>query len=108
MNNETIVRSSTWKRPEVPRGSQIARHNKTALKTTVSLYLDKKLVENARNHSLNLSKVTEQALSSILDYIEIQNHENNPNSLNKISQRQMSGGPNRIRTGDLLHVKQMS
>jgi post-segregation antitoxin (ccd killing protein) len=48
-------------------------HNKTRNKTIVSLYLSRKLVEKARNQSLNLSRVTEQALSSILDYMESQN-----------------------------------
>ena len=63
--------SSTRKKTETPRGKH---HNKTATKTTVSLYLNRKLVEKARNHSLNLSRVTEQALSSILDYLEPQNN----------------------------------
>jgi hypothetical protein len=31
------------------------------------------MVEKARNHRLNLSRITEQALSSILDYLEAQN-----------------------------------
>ncbi len=39
----------------------------------MSLYLSKILVEKAKNHNLNLSRVTEQALSSILDYMEFQN-----------------------------------
>jgi hypothetical protein len=38
--------------------------------------LSKILVEKAKNHNLNLSRVTEQALSSILDYMENQNSEN--------------------------------
>jgi hypothetical protein len=54
----------------IPRGKH---HNKTATKTTVRLYLNRKLVEKARNHRLNLSRITEQALSSILDYLEAQN-----------------------------------
>ena len=64
--------NSTWKKTKVPRGKH---HNKTATKITVSLYLSKKLVEKARNHRLNLSRITEQALSSILDYLEAQNTE---------------------------------
>ena len=39
----------------------------------MSVYLNRKLVEKARNHRLNLSRITEQALSSILDYLETQN-----------------------------------
>ena len=62
--------SSTWKSNLVPRGNC---HNKTESKTTVSLYLDKRLVENAKNRSLNLSRIAEQALSSILDYLETEN-----------------------------------
>ena len=63
---------STWKKVKVPRGKH---HNKTATKTTVSLYLNRKLVERARNRRLNLSRVSEQALSSILDYLEPQNRQ---------------------------------
>jgi post-segregation antitoxin (ccd killing protein) len=63
-------RDSTWKKAPIPRGKH---HNKTATKTTVSLYLNRKLVERARNNRLNLSRITEQALSSILDYLETQN-----------------------------------
>ena len=70
--NENLNLDSTWKKSLVPRGKC---HNKTESKTTVSLYLDKTLVEKARNHRLNLSKITEQALSSILDYLETQNTE---------------------------------
>jgi hypothetical protein len=66
---------STWKSQKVPRGKH---HNKTDTKTTVSLYLDKSLVEMAKMRGLNLSRVTEQALSSILDYIETQNINSSP------------------------------
>jgi hypothetical protein len=62
--------SSTWKKHAIPRGKH---HNKTKYKTTVSLYLSKKLVEKARIHKLNLSRITEQALLSILDYLDTQN-----------------------------------
>ena len=65
-----IEKTSTWKKVKVPRGKH---HNKTATKTTVSIYLNRNLVERARNRNLNLSRVTEQALSSILDYLEPQN-----------------------------------
>ena len=68
--NEVSNPSSTWKRGLVPRGNC---HNKTESKTTVSVYLDKNLVQIAKNRSLNLSRIMEQALSSILDYVESQN-----------------------------------
>jgi len=67
---KTLKDSSTWKKSKIPRGKH---HNKTESKTTVSLYLTKKTVERARFHNLNLSRITEQALISILDYLEPQN-----------------------------------
>lgn len=62
--------TSTWTKSIVPRGNC---HNKTETKTTISVYLDKNLVDLAKNRGLNLSRVTEQALSSILDYMQVQN-----------------------------------
>ena len=59
MKQSTTKDNSTWKTTKVPRGKH---HNKTATKTTVSLYLNRKLVERAINRRLNLSRVTEQAL----------------------------------------------
>ena len=67
MKNNKV--DSTWK-IKVPRGKH---HNKTATKKTVSLYLSKQIVERARNQNLNLSRVTENALNSILGYLEPQN-----------------------------------
>ena len=63
-------RNSTRKKKETPRGKH---HNKTATKTTVSLYLSKRAVEKAREYKLNISRITEQALISIIDYLETQN-----------------------------------
>jgi len=59
-------------------------HNKTAYKTTVSLYLSKNLVEKARIHKLNISRIMEQALFSIIDYLETQNNETSQNFLVKV------------------------
>ncbi|MEM2386178.1 MAG: type II toxin-antitoxin system CcdA family antitoxin, partial [Candidatus Bathyarchaeia archaeon] len=67
--------NSTWKNAEVPRGKHVARHNKTATKTTVSVYLSKNLVEKARKQGLNLSRILEEALSNILNQNEAQNRE---------------------------------
>ena len=100
-----IEKNSTWKKRKVPRGKH---HNKTETKTTVSIYLNRKLVEKARNHRLNLSRIAEQALSSILDYMETQNFRKSADCSIQGSNPRLSGGPDRIRTGDLLHVKQMS
>ena len=52
----TRVRKETWKR-------------------TVSITLPQKLIEQAKNQGLNISKVTETALSLIIDYMQTQNNE---------------------------------
>ena len=67
----TLNESSTWKNRKIPRGKG---HNKTPTKTTVSLHISKKTVERARFHNLNLSRISEQALISVLDYLEPQNN----------------------------------
>ncbi len=64
--------SSSRKKRSVPRGKS---HRETETKTTVGVYLPKKTVEKARKHGLNLSRITEQALTSILDYLDTQNQE---------------------------------
>ena len=74
--------ASTWKKAKVPRGKY---HNQTETKTTVSLYLNRKMVEKAKNHRLNLSRMTKQALSSILDYLETQNSNKSSDFLNRRS-----------------------
>ena len=42
-------------------------------KKTVGITLPPNLVKKARKHKLNISRITEQALNSILDYLETQN-----------------------------------
>ena len=42
-------------------------------KKTVGITLPEELIERARNQGLNISKVTESALNSILDYLNAQN-----------------------------------
>jgi hypothetical protein len=78
----TLKKNSAWKEGKIPRGKH---HNKTRNKTTVSLYLNRKMVEKARNHRLNLSRITEQALSSILDYLEAQNRSESSKFLGEAS-----------------------
>ena len=53
-------------------------------KKTVGITLPINLIEKARKHKLNISKISEQALTSILDYLETQNVENSQ-SLGKAS-----------------------
>ena len=40
---------------------------------TVGMTLPPNLIKKARKHRLNISRITEQALNSILDYLETQN-----------------------------------
>ena len=43
-------------------------------KKTVGITLPQSIIERTRKHNLNISKITEQALISILDYLEPQNN----------------------------------
>ena len=49
------------------------------------IYLSKVVVERARFHNLNLRRITEQALISILDYLEPQNNKQSSDFLDKHS-----------------------
>jgi hypothetical protein len=60
-------------------------HKKSSEKTTVGIFLSKKTVEQARFHKLNLSRIAEQALISILDYLEPQNNNQSSNFLGTAS-----------------------
>ena len=59
-----------------PYGSYSSRKTKNTRvkvkqrKKTVGITLPPNLVERARKHNLNISRITEQALLSILDYLE--------------------------------------
>ena len=55
--------------------TEITRVKVKIRKKTVGITLPIKLVERARKHNLNISRITEQALLSILDYLETQNRE---------------------------------
>jgi hypothetical protein len=49
------------------------RVRKPSWKRTVSITLPQNLMEQAKNQGLNISKVTENALLSIIDYLQVQN-----------------------------------
>ena len=103
--NRTLSnQSSTWKSSIVPRGKC---HNKTETKTTVSLYLNKNLVEKARSHSLNISRITEQALSSIIDYLQTQAQQTSSTLLNSCSfqenEEKLEGRDWDLNPGNRLH-----
>ncbi len=51
------------------------RVRKAHWKKTVSITLPQILIERVRNYGLNISRVTENALLSILDFLETQNVE---------------------------------
>jgi post-segregation antitoxin (ccd killing protein) len=63
--------NSSRKVGDSPRGKS---HRQTEAKTTVGLYLPKTLVEKAKKNKLNLSRILEEALNSILNYMEAQNN----------------------------------
>jgi post-segregation antitoxin (ccd killing protein) len=67
MNEQNKVCSSTIR--------SSTRVKMSSWKKTVGITLPRELIERAREHSLNLSRITEQALSSILDYLEPENDE---------------------------------
>ena len=54
-------------------------------KKTVGITLPTKLIQRARKHKLNISKISEQALRSILDYSETQNNNQNSDFLGECS-----------------------
>ena len=78
----TLNKKSSRKLTKTPRGKS---HSTSEKKITIGIYVDRKLVERTKKRRLNLSKVTEQALSSILDYLEPQNYQTSPVMLNHSS-----------------------
>jgi post-segregation antitoxin (ccd killing protein) len=48
--------------------TRVKSHRKEA-KTTVGITLSPSLIAEARKHRLNISRITDQALNSILDYL---------------------------------------
>jgi hypothetical protein len=67
--------NSSRKVGDSPRGKS---HRETEDKVTVGLYLSRNLVLKARKQGLNLSRILEEALSSILSYVEAQNTQTTP------------------------------
>jgi post-segregation antitoxin (ccd killing protein) len=68
--------------------SQKARNTRVKVKTrkkTVGITLPQKLVKRARNNNLNISRISEQALLSILNYLDVQNNKQNSNFLSTVS-----------------------
>jgi len=72
MSKADLNLNSSRKHSNFPRGKS---HRETRDKITVGLYLPKNLVEKAKENKLNLSRILEEALSSILNHLEAQNRE---------------------------------
>lgn len=58
-------------------------HRKKQAKRTIGITIKPYLIEEARNRNLNISRICEQALESILDYVQPQNQ--TESSLNFLS-----------------------
>ena len=54
-------------------------------KKTVGITLPQNLIKRTREHGLNISRITEQALCSILDYLETQNDKTSSGFLSEAS-----------------------
>ena len=80
MSEEKVT--SSRKKHLSPRGKS---HNNSSQKTTVGIFISKKVVEKAYFYSLNLSRISEQTLISILDYLEPQNKNQSSDFLAKAS-----------------------
>ena len=67
--------------------SEITRVNsrKNKPKITVGITIKPSLLAEARKHNLNISRITEQALSSILEYLQAQNESDSSKPLNTSS-----------------------
>ena len=70
MSEADLNLNSSRRVSDFPRG----KSRETQTKITVGLYLPKTLVEKAKKQGLNLSRILEEALSSILGYMEAQNN----------------------------------
>jgi hypothetical protein len=69
-------------------------------KKTVGVTLPQNLVKQARKHKLNISRITEKALLSILDYLESEKQYKSSKSLNACSplrENARAGSPVRLR-----------
>ena len=63
------VENSSRRESVFPRGKS---HRQTETKVTIGIYLDRILVEKAKKQGLNLSRITEQTVASVLNYLEAQ------------------------------------
>ncbi len=69
MNEHELEQNHSGKSEQTTR---VISHKKQARKT-VGITINPKILEKARNRNLNISRICEQALASIIDYIPRQN-----------------------------------
>ena len=100
MNERNVVYSS--------RNEASTRVKMNDWRKTVGITLPQNLIERAKKRSLNISRISEQALTSILDYLEAPNDKRSSDFLNQRSVqkkvewtgRDLNPGPPRCQRGD--------
>ena len=100
MNERNVVYSS--------RNEARTRVKMNEWRKTVGITLPQNLIERAKKRSLNISRISEQALTSILDYLEAPNDKRSSDFLNQRSVqkkvewtgRDLNPGPPRCQRGD--------
>jgi post-segregation antitoxin (ccd killing protein) len=73
LRNLKVLNMNEQSRVYTCTSASSTRVRKPSWKKTVSITLPSILIERTRKQGLNISRVTEQALSSILDYLQVQN-----------------------------------
>ena len=69
MNGRRLSQNHSSKSEQTTR----VKTRRKQAKKTVGITISPKLLKQARNHNLNISRITQQALSGILEYLETQN-----------------------------------
>ena len=88
--------------------TRVKSHRKEA-KTTVGLTISPSLLAEARNRNLNLSRILEQALQSILDYVQPQTETESSNiSYPRFFSERNSRAGSLARLGHLLDVQKVA
>ena len=106
MSEADLNLNSSRKIRITPRGKS---HRETKEKITVGVYLPKNLVEKAKENGLNLSKILEEALNSILNYVEVPNCETESSKfLNRLSFQKESRAGSLARLGHPLDVRKVT
>ena len=81
---------------------------KTKGKVTLTVYVDRRVVDEAKETGLNISKTCENALKQATEALKKIYVSNGGFSGRAFAQQKGGGGPAEIRTRDLRHVKATS